>query len=190
MMSEKGINSNLSLAVPANQNHTGERKLRLPIACRLILLVLTILSLQTRGMAAVLIGSSTIAPSIDMNVSGQAEAFQFTAATSGSVSALVVYVDSNSASTTIVAGLYSNVSGHPGTLIAQGSLGNPAAGGWNSVNIPATAITAGTSYWIAILGTGGIMAFRDQCCPGGTLAENSAQTTLTSLPATWTSGPK
>ncbi len=190
MMSAKGINSKLGLALTASQDRGGERKLRIQIARRFILLVLTILSLQTRGKAAVLIGNSTIAPSIDMNVSGQAEAFQFTAGASGTLSALVVYVDSNSASTTIVAGLYSNASGHPGTLIAQGSLSNPITGGWNSVIIPATAITGGTSYWIAFLGTGGVMAFRDQCCPGGTLAENSVQTTLTSLPSTWSSGPK
>src|SRR4051812_21545022 len=103
MMSAKAINSNLGLELTASQDRGGERKLRIQIARRFILLVLAILLIQTSGMAAVLIGNSIVAPSIDMNVSGQAEAFQFVASSSGTLSALVVYVDSNSASTTIVA---------------------------------------------------------------------------------------
>jgi hypothetical protein len=139
--------------------------------------------------AAPLVGNSTVASSVDMNIAGQAEAFRFTGSASGTMTSIMVYVDASSTATTLVAGLYSNVNGHPGTLLVQGSLANPARGNWNSVQVPATSVTAGTTYWIAILGTGGMLAFRDACCPGGTAAENSEQTTLSSLPATWSTGP-
>lgn len=130
----------------------------------LMLLLLT--GLPATGSATVLLGNSTLAPSLDMNIAGQAEAFQVTAASSGTVGVLMVYVDASSSATSIVAGLYSNVSGHPGALLAQGNLANPSAGSWNVVAIAATPVTAGTTYWIAILGTGGTLVFLDQCCPG------------------------
>ena len=65
----------------------------------------------------------------------------------------------------------------------------PAAGAWNNVTVPATAISSGAPYWVAILapsGTGTVR-FRDSAGSGGA-CETSAQTTLTALPATWTRG--
>src|SRR5262245_51582585 len=155
-----------------------------------LILLLLLAGVPATASAAQLLGNSLIASSMDSNVPGQAEAFQFTASASGTLATLMVYVDSNSSAPGLVAGLYSNVNGHPGTLLAQGSIANPAVGAWNAVPIPSTAVTGGTTYWIAILGTGGTLVFRDQCCPGGSLAENSAQTTLTSLPSTWSTGPR
>jgi hypothetical protein len=60
------------------------------------------------------------------------------------------------------------------------------------VTIPATSITAGTSYWIAVLaptGSTGTIQFRDVTQGTGRKSETSLQTTLTSLPATWSVGP-
>jgi hypothetical protein len=45
--------------------------------------------------------------------------------------------------------------------------------------VPATAVTAGTTYWSAILGPNG---------GGGSPAETSSGTALTALPAAWTTG--
>src|SRR5262245_13764207 len=137
-----------------------------------------------------LVGNSVVQGATDSNVAGQAEAFQFTASASGTLATLTVYVDASSSAAVLVAGLYSDANGHPGSLLTQGSLAKPTPGAWNAVQVPATAVTGGTTYWITILGTGGILVFRDQCCPGGTAAENSAQTTLTSLPSTWSPGPR
>lgn len=143
-----------------------------------------------RAAAQQLIGDSTITPAIDTDAAGLAEAFQFSASGSGSITALNVYVDASSRATTLRAGLYTNSGGHPGSLLAQGTVSAPIAGAWNSISISPTSITAGTSYWIAVLGTGGMLAFRDHCCGGGTSAENSAQSNLSSLPSTWSAGAR
>lgn len=51
-------------------------------------------------------------------------------------------------------------------------------------------ISAGTTYWIALLGTGtGNIYFRDRA-NGSCVAEASSQTTLTTLPASWAAGAR
>jgi len=144
------------------------------------------------AIAGPVLGDSTIELSADTDSAGLAEAFQSTATSGGTVSNLNVYVDSSSTASKLVAGIYTNNNGHPGTLLAQGSLSSPALGTWNGVAIPTTTVTAGTTYWLAILGAsgGGTLAFRDRCCGGGTVAENNAQSNLSTLPGTWTSGPR
>lgn len=140
--------------------------------------------------ATPILGSATIAPATDTDSIGVAEAFKATASSSGTANALYVYVDASSTATTLVAGLYTDNGGHPGTLLAQGSLSGPAAGDWNAVSIATTSLTSGTTYWLTLLGAagGGQLAFRDSCCGGGTASETSAQSNLSTLPATWSSG--
>jgi hypothetical protein len=146
-------------------------------------------STQSRGATPVLlVGDQTVEPKADSNAAGLAEAFQTTAVTTGSVANLNVYVDTPSTATSVVAGIYADKSGHPGALLGQGTLNAPTAGAWNAISMPATAVAAGTTYWIALLAPSGTLAFRDRCCGGGTAAETSSQTTLKTLPATWTTG--
>jgi hypothetical protein len=138
----------------------------------------------------VLVGSAVIQGTVDANVAGQAEAFQSTAAISGSVTQLYVYVDGGSTATQVVVGLYTNTaSGNPGTLLTQGTVASPTKGAWNSVRVPAVSVTAGTRYWLAVLAPvgAGTLKFRDVGSGGPT--QNSSQTTLTTLPATWSPGP-
>src|SRR5439155_17264706 len=45
-------------------------------------------------------------------------------------------IDSGSATSTVVAGLYADSGGKPGTLLTQGTLNSTAAGVWNTVNVP------------------------------------------------------
>jgi Domain of unknown function (DUF1929)/Bacterial Ig domain/Glyoxal oxidase N-terminus/Galactose oxidase, central domain/Kelch motif len=142
--------------------------------------------------AAPLLGNATVEPSVDADGIGLAEAFKATASSTGSVNALFVYVDTSSTATTLAAGLYSDNGGHPGTLLAQGSLSAPVAGNWNAASIPTTSLTSGTMYWLALLGASGSgqLAFRDACCGGGTASETSSQSNLSTLPATWSSGTR
>jgi len=66
-------------------------------------------------------------------------------------------------------------------------LRQPRVSGTRSGSSPA-AITAGNRYWMAILGTGsGILRFRDRN-PGSCASEASAQSNLTILPGSWTTG--
>ena len=146
-------------------------------------------SVATSSPPIRLVGTETIGPATNSNPQGKAEAFQTYAGTTitGWVTNLSVYVDTGSTATKLIAGLYNDNNGHPGTLLAQGTLQSPKAGGWNKVSLPAKAVKAGSTYWIAILSPSGVLQFRDQVY-GGKPCETSAQSTLTSLPSIWTTG--
>jgi outer membrane protein assembly factor BamB len=138
--------------------------------------------------AAVIVGSTTVQPQVDSNPAGTAEAFKTTASAAGTITSLSIYVDASSTATKLVAGLYADSSGRPGALLTQGTLNTPTAGAWNTVTLPGVNVTAGASYWIAILGpvSSGSLKFRDRTT--GTRAETSAQTNLSALPASWSTG--
>jgi hypothetical protein len=137
-----------------------------------------------------LVGDQKVEAQVDDNAAGTAEAFKFTATTSGTVSSLVVYLNSNNAATQVVVGLYANSGADPGTLLTQGVFTSPKAGAWNTVPIPPVTVTAGTTYWIAVLGPAGKGTIRFRDTATGTNAQTSAQSTLTALPATWTRGSR
>ena len=134
-----------------------------------------------------LFGDKTVESLVDDNKAGMAEAFPFTATTGGQALTLSVYVDSHNKATKLIAGVYSDASGHPGALLASGSASSPQSGGWDTVSLPSTGVTFGQSYWVAILGTGGAPYFRDRDS-GPCQSVTSAQTSLTGLPSTWKSG--
>ncbi len=158
----------------------------------LVALVLAVLGPTVAGAetatAGVLLGSQTVGASLDNNSPGSAEAFGTAATSTGTVSSLTVYLDASSQAGKVLAGLYTENAGHPGTLLTQGSTTAPTAGAWNQITVPAAAVTAGMKYWIGVLGpTGtGEIQFRDVA--GGSRSENSSQSNLASLPATWSPG--
>jgi hypothetical protein len=135
-----------------------------------------------------LVGTQTIGPVIDSNPKGKAQACQIKAAVTGLMTSLSVYVATGSTAIQLVAGLYTDKNGHPGTRLARGTLTSPVAETWNRVALPATSITAGSTYWIAILSPSGVLQFSDMVGGAGSSCETSAQSTLTILPSTWTTG--
>lgn len=146
-------------------------------------------SLTISAAGTVLLGDQAIEPQVDSNVNGQAEAFQTTATVSGALTSLSFYLDSSSTVGKVYLGVYSNGTTHPQNLLTQGSSTQLTKGAWNVITVPSASITAGTTYWIAILGTtSGKVAFRDRA-RGSCKSEGSSQTNLTALPAVWTSGP-
>jgi len=135
----------------------------------------------------VLLGDQAVEGQIDTAPAGQAAAFQSTALSNGSLGSLVIYLDASSTASQLVAGLYADAGGHPGALLGQAVNSHPLTGAWNSILLPATALVAGTPYWIAILATGnGTLAYRD--ARGACASEASASATLTSLPRSWITG--
>jgi hypothetical protein len=136
---------------------------------------------------SVLFGNQVVEPALDANPPGSAEAFPFSATTSGSTSSISVYVDSRSHASSLIAGLYSDRNGHPGSLLTAGSLSRPARGAWNQVSVNSALVQSGQTYWVALLGASGQLYFRD-LSNGACSSENSSQTNLSSLPASWTSG--
>jgi hypothetical protein len=136
----------------------------------------------------VLLGDQTIERNIDSSPTGTAEAFQSTATTSGQVGSVILFLDAGSNAAKVVVGIYSDSNGHPGTLLTQGSTTQLAAGTWNLVTVTSIQITSATQYWLTILGTqSGTLQFRDHAS-GSCLSEASSQTTLTTLPNSWTTG--
>jgi outer membrane protein assembly factor BamB len=138
--------------------------------------------------AQVLLGDQTIESSVDSNALNRAEAFQTTAGLSGTVGSLTVYTDTRSTATKVYLGLYADNNGHPGALLSQATSTSLALGAWNTIPISPVSVVANTRYWIAILGTTtGTPFFRDRAS-GSCKSEGSSQSTLTSLPATWSTG--
>ena len=136
----------------------------------------------------VLLGDQSVENQTNSIATGQAEAFQATAKASGNLKSLVLYLDASSTVSQLVAGLYADAGGHPGTLLGQGSSTPVVKGAWNPISLPSTNVVAGTPYWIAILGTGsGTLAFRAST-GGGCNAETDSQSSLASLPSNWSSG--
>jgi hypothetical protein len=141
------------------------------------------------GSDPVLFGDQQVETSVDTNAPGMAEAFPFTGQTSGTAQTVSVYVDPGNRASAVFAGIYTNVSGHPGSLLTTGSLPAPHAGAWNTISVTGASVAAGTTYWVAILGRGGYMYFRDRAA-GPCRSVNSSQSTLAALPASWTSGAR
>ncbi len=138
----------------------------------------------------VALGSADIQPFVDENSPGTAEAFRSVANADGTAERVKVYVDGSSAAAEIVAGVYSDDDGRPGRLLASGRLTAPVGGEWNTVVVPATDITAGTAYWLAVLGPddSGVLRFRDLMDGTGGPTQISAQTWLQDLPSSWRPG--
>ena len=135
-----------------------------------------------------LLGEQTVGSVSDSLPQGTAAAFLTTASVTGQITSLPVYVDTGSASTKLIAGLYADSNGRPGARLATGTLNSPKAGSWNTVLLPATQVTAGTKYWIAILSPSGELKFRDKVGGAAQPSETSKRTSLTSLPSTWATG--
>ena len=151
-------------------------------------IILFALSITALGQTPIILGTSQMQDSLDYNPSGMAEAFPVRAFSSGQVASLSLFLDSSNTAATVWVGLYASYSGHPNRLLSQAVIPQPLSGKWNSVTIPAVQVTQGRQYWVALLGLNGQIEFRDRTsyCYGE--SETSQQPTLTSLPATWSTG--
>jgi hypothetical protein len=141
--------------------------------------------------ATAVLGSTSVGPGRDTGAAGLAEAFRVVAPIGGDISKLTLYLDARTTATRLKMGVYGDAGGHPGELLSSGALSAPfVLGGWNEIAMPRVALLSGRAYWIAFVGTGGKVGFRDRCCGygGAGASEVSAKTTLTDLPAKWTSG--
>jgi hypothetical protein len=140
----------------------------------------------TIANTGVLVGNNNIQTASDSNTAGDAEAFKYTAASSGTSGNLSLYVAGGTA-TSIKVGLYSDNNGHPGNLLGSGTINSPTISAWNSTTLsPSVNISSGTIYWIAFVGIGGSTGYRDQAT--GNCSESYSTAGQTTLPATWASG--
>ena len=117
---------------------------------------------------------------------GEGEAFRLSASLTGLADVAHLYISANSTAKTVVMGIYSNSGGRPAAPSA-GSAPSSSPGAWASVAITPIQLVAGRTYWLAILGEGGTLRYRDRQggpCP----SETSGQTSLGALPAFWRTG--
>jgi Bacterial Ig domain len=142
----------------------------------------------SNAQPTVLLGDQSVESGTDSDGAGTAEAFSASAAASGTISTLKVYVDSGSSASKLVVGIYASSGSHPGALLTQGTVTAPTAGAWNAVSVPAASLTAGVTYWIAVLSPSGAGTVRFRDTSSGTACETSSQTTLAALPSTWSTG--
>ena len=134
----------------------------------------------------VLFGDETIESGRGEAVAAQAEAFPFINKTNGSASSIDVYLRSPNQATRLVAGLYVDNNGRPGALAAVGSLASLKGGAWNLVPIHSTVVTP-RKYWLAVVGEGGTLRFRDRA-DGPCTSEDSSRAHLSTLPSSWNVG--
>jgi hypothetical protein len=134
-----------------------------------------------------LLGDQTIQTERVSLAAGQAASYQYTAAQSGQISLVRLYLDAGSNAPVVRLALYSDQAGTPGSILSQGSA--PAlTGGWVTVNLPPVSVVQGTRYWVAVLapiGSGNLVV-RDAGHGGSSLL--SRQETLAAFPLTWSSG--
>ena len=145
------------------------------------------LSPAATAAEAPLVGSATVESNADSSSAGTSEAFNQIATASGTAEAAHLYIGSGNGAKTVVVGIYSNSGAHPGTLLSTGSAPATAAGTWTTVALSHVGITSGSTYWLAILGVGGTLAYRDHA-KGPCASETSSQAGLTTLPSTWKTG--
>jgi hypothetical protein len=136
---------------------------------------------------ATLLGDSAIETRVDSLRAGRAKAFSFQASISGSGELAHVYVDAHNAARGLTVGLYSSVSGSPGSLLSTGSISNVQVGAWNTVSLAPTSLLSGGTYWLAVLGENGTLRVRDRS-DGPCLSQTDAQSGLKALAPTWSTG--
>lgn len=145
------------------------------------------LAMSGHDRPALLGGNGRIAGNADASAAGAAEAYAFEAQASGPAQWVAVYVDSDNRAKAIHVALYTDAHGRPATLLTSGATAHPAAGGWNDIGVKRAQLERRSRYWLAVLGTGGAVAYRDRTghpCS----SEASAQAGLTAFPQTWRSG--
>jgi PKD repeat protein len=135
-----------------------------------------------------LLGAATVGATVYPAAKGVATAFQATASATGLLTRVSVYPDASAASTNVIVGIYSDNQGHPGQRLGTASVTAIAPGQWNAIALPATAVSQGAKYWIALLSPNAVLQVRAGNGSSGGVMETSAQTGLTALPSSWTTG--
>ncbi len=143
------------------------------------------LAVRSTGPDPVLMGDTALEATHDFAPAKSAVAYKVIAGITGTVTDIEVYVDGRNGATKLYAGLYTNnASNKPRTLLTSGSKTPLTSNAWNDVAVTHVNVTAGTSYHLAILGTGGTLKVLDHFNGGATWATGS---TLNSLPSTYPS---
>ena len=134
-----------------------------------------------------LFGQRAVAAHVGYASPGRATAFSFSSPRTGTVTAIRLYVDTRTRARVLIAGLYAAHDSHPSRVLASRALHRPHRGRWITVSIRATRVSAGRTYWLAVLAKGGRLYFRDQGT-GKCSTPSAHRRKLASLPKVWRDG--
>ena len=154
---------------------------------RLLIVPVVLLVIAPSALARPLVGSTTLAPWGDTDTAGTAEAWQYTASSTGFVQSVNLYANDGETRAPIVVGIYRDAGNHPGGLLATATIAAPVEHRWNRVSIGPILVIAGVKYWLAALATEGTLTVRDFERGHGP-TEESRSHSLTGLPAAWATG--
>src|SRR5262249_50872049 len=89
--------------------------------------------------ATTLVGDTTVEPLQEIAPPGEAVVYPYTAAATGTATAISVYLDGANTTGAVIAGLYTDNGNSgapaPATLLAQATMSAPQAGAWNTVSL-------------------------------------------------------
>jgi Bacterial Ig domain/Purple acid Phosphatase, N-terminal domain len=136
-----------------------------------------------------LLGNSSVDERATTIPSGQAYAFQYAAVSTGLATQVRLYVDAGTTTPALSVAVYTDEAGQPGAPLAQGNLQRPIAGMWNSIGLPATGLTKGATYWIALLNPAGPGTLAVRGDSGSGASRLALQPALATFPVTWLSSP-
>jgi hypothetical protein len=143
----------------------------------------TIEVIAPAGTNGLLVGDATATYTVsDQTTTGREEAFQFTAASSGTVEELLFRTNAtaNTGVTGVVLALFAENAGKPGAVLGSGTAsGTPATNSWIKASGLSVSVTSGTKYWLVALPLGsGKLHYNAAKSSGGT---GNVETTATGL---------
>lgn len=134
-----------------------------------------------------LLGDKTKERTVSRQAPGQARATPFRALRSGTTTAAKLFIARGDHASVVHLAVYGSSRGRPGALLTSGTKRRPAARAWNTVDLHKTRLVAGHVYWIALLGSGGTLAYESRA-NGRCLSRSEDRSKLGALPRHWSSG--
>src|SRR4051812_37358213 len=157
--------------------------------CAVAAVGLALLLPATAGAATV--GTTKVYSPTTFNAKGVAQVYRFTAAQSGQVNRLSVYVDGASTASAVELALYDGSASRAVTRRAHCAISNPRKNAWNTCSFTAYTLDAGSQYWIGLLqpvSSTGKLQYREGRVTGGPGTFISKSTGLSVLPVSWKNG--
>jgi hypothetical protein len=139
---------------------------------------------QAAARSVTMLGSRSLARSVAHQPAGRAEAFSYTAKSSGKAASIGLYVESRARNARLHVAIYSNFHNRPGVRLATGSRLRPRPHAWDAISIRATRVFAGRHYWLVVLPSRGTVALRYRRARGCTGADHH-RVKLADFPRRW-----
>ena len=134
-----------------------------------------------------LLGDKQRERSVRLQPTETARAVAFRATLSGTTTGAMLFISGASRATKVGIAVYTNKSSHPGYRLTSGSTRDPKRKSWNRIVLRGTRLTAGRVYWVAVLGSGGALAYPDPA-KSRCIGQIDRRSKLSALPARWSAG--